>query len=52
MLLALSSYDEEYIWKYNINTSLLELKGNIDFIGALEHFGRLQKFIKQQYPNF
>ncbi len=50
--LSLLSYKEEFLCRYNVDTSILEVKGNATLWDILNHFWLVQKLIKKQYPNF
>ena len=50
--IALSSYNDEFLCRYTLDTSMLEVKGNASLRDIMDHFGSIQKLIKKQYPNF
>lgn len=50
--ISLSSYNDEFLCRYTINTSILEVKWKLDLRGVMDHFWSIQKLIKKQYPNF
>lgn len=52
MKISLSSYNDEFLCRYTIDTSILEIKGNASLRGVMDHFEFIEKLIKKQYPNF
>lgn len=52
LTITLSSYNDEFLCRYNINTTMLDVKWSMSPEDVDEHIWRITGIIKKQYPNF